>query len=93
MEKGKNHTEDNSSIQTTESKQIIENEQYANELEMRKTFKHLMRVRRIRSTLIWILVIGIMSRMMAILVVYLFIVKHWRRINEICSNNYRKWFY
>ena len=59
MEKGKNHTEDNSSIQTTESKQIIENEQYANELEMRKTFKHLMRVRRIRSTLIWILVIGI----------------------------------
>lgn len=59
MEKGKNNTEDNSSIQTTESKQIIENEQYANELEMRKTFKHLMRVRRIRSTLIWILVIGI----------------------------------
>jgi hypothetical protein len=59
LEKGKNHTEDNSSIQTTESKQIIENEQYANELEMRKTFKHLMRVRRIRSTLIWILVIGI----------------------------------
>ena len=59
MEKGKNHTEDNSSIQTTESKQIIKNEQYANELEMRKTFKHLMRVRRIRSTLIWILVIGI----------------------------------
>lgn len=59
MGKGKNHTEDNSSIQTTESKQIIENEQYANELEMRKTFKHLMRVRRIRSTLIWILVIGI----------------------------------
>lgn len=59
MEKGKKHTEDNSSIQTTESKQIIENEQYANELEMRKTFKHLMRVRRIRSTLIWILVIGI----------------------------------
>ncbi|MBQ3988606.1 MAG: DUF4230 domain-containing protein [Ruminococcus sp.] len=59
MEKGKNHTVDNSSIQTTESKQIIENEQYANELEMRKTFKHLMRVRRIRSTLIWILVIGI----------------------------------
>lgn len=59
MKKGKNHTEDKSSIQTTESKQIIENEQYANELEMRKTFKHLMRVRRIRSTLIWILVIGI----------------------------------
>lgn len=59
MEKGKKHTEDNGSIQTTESKQIIENEQYANELEMRKTFKHLMRVRRIRSTLIWILVIGI----------------------------------
>ena len=59
MKKRANHTEDNSSIQTNESKQIIENEQYANELEMRKTFKHLMRVRRIRSTLIWILVIGI----------------------------------
>ena len=59
LKKSTNHTEDNSSIQTNESKQIIENEQYANELEMRKTFKHLMRVRRIRSTLIWILVIGI----------------------------------
>ena len=59
MKKSTNHTEDNSSIQTNESKQIIENEKYTNEIEMRKTFNHMMRVRRIRSTLIWILVIGI----------------------------------
>lgn len=60
MKKSTNHTEDNSSIQTNESKQIIENEKYTNEIEMRKTFNHMMRVRRIRSTLIWILVIGVL---------------------------------
>ena len=60
MKKSTNHTEDNSSIQTNVSKQIIENEKYTNELEMRKTFNHMMRVRRIRSTLIWILVIGVL---------------------------------
>ena len=60
MKQEMNHTEDNSSIQTNESKQIIENEKYTNEIEMRKTFNHMMRVRRIRSTLIWILVIGVL---------------------------------
>lgn len=60
LKKSTNHTEDNSSIQTNESKQIIENEKYTNEIEMRKTFNHMMRVRRIRSTLIWILVIGVL---------------------------------
>ena len=56
MKQEMNHTEDNSSIQIQDDKLAIE--KYNNELELRKTFNHKMRVRRIRSTLIWILVIG-----------------------------------
>lgn len=59
MKNEKNQAEDNRSIQTNESKQIMDTEKYTNELEMRKTFNRMMRVRRIRSTVIWILVIGI----------------------------------